>query len=97
MLRQWSLREPNRGCDRERSLAKNGRPEEMVHESDEPLHSPQRCVEGNLVQVLDDDVVIVLREMGRIVSPSHKRIGVAGPDPMNVDAIEVHSLRGILP
>jgi hypothetical protein len=69
----------------------------MVHERDELPHAPQWRVKRNLVQVLNDDIVVVRRELVRIIAASEERISLAVPDSVNVDAIQVDTLRSVSP
>src|ERR1700694_3181145 len=69
----------------------------MVNQRNQLRHAPEWRVERNLVQILDHNVVLVRRQLGRVITVSEKRIGLTRPDPMNVDSIEIHSRRRILP
>src|SRR5712671_202398 len=69
----------------------------MVNQRHEFAHSPHRRVQGNLVEVLDDDVVIVRRELGRVVSVCKERVCLTSPDSVNVDAIELDALGRVSP
>jgi hypothetical protein len=60
----------------------------MVNESYELPRLPERSVQGNFVQILDDDIVVVPREILPVITVREKGIGVTGADPVNVDPIE---------
>jgi hypothetical protein len=69
----------------------------MVHEGDQLSRTPEWGVEWNLVQILDDDVVVVLRQMPTVVPLGDEWVGMAGTDPMRFDAIEIGATRGVCP
>src|SRR6267143_3402512 len=69
----------------------------MVYERNEFPHAPERRVERNLVQILDDDIVIVAGEILRVVSPGEKWISMPGADTVNVDPIQIRARRRIRP
>jgi hypothetical protein len=64
----------------------------MVNEGYELPGSPERCVQGNLVQILDDDIVLVTREILPVIAVREKGIGVASADAVNVDSIQSFAL-----
>src|SRR5690242_10818522 len=54
---QWALGEPNGSGERSRELLKDGAPEQVRNEGDDASNAmPARCVERNLVHVLDEHV-----------------------------------------
>jgi hypothetical protein len=69
----------------------------MVDQSYEVAHAPERRVEGNLVEVLDDDIVLVAREILAIVPVGQKWIRLACPDAVDVDSVHVLALGSALP
>ena len=85
------LGQPAGRRQRERGLPKDGRAEEMVHERNEFLYSPQRRVQRDLVEILDHDIVVVHREVARVVAASEERVRLAIPDAVHIDSVESHS------
>src|SRR4029079_14615982 len=79
------LRDPQRGGQGCRSLAKRGRTEEMVYQPDKSRSLPQRRVERRLVEILDHDVVIPRCELPAVVAAGEKRIRVTRANAGNVD------------
>jgi hypothetical protein len=65
----------------------------MVDQRHEVANAPQRRVERNLVQVLDDDVVVVARETLAIVAVGQKWISVTCADAVNFDSVRSFALR----
>jgi hypothetical protein len=65
----------------------------MVHQGHELPRSPERCVEGNLVQILDDNIVVVPGEILPIIAAREKGVAVTSADPVNVDSIQSFALR----
>jgi hypothetical protein len=60
----------------------------MVDKRDELTHTPQRCVERNLVQILDYYIVVVRREVVPVITVSPKRVCLAISDPVHINAHE---------
>jgi hypothetical protein len=65
----------------------------VVNEGNELPGPPERCVKGNLVQILDDDIVVVPREILAIIAVRPKWIAVTGANPVNVDPVQCFALR----
>jgi len=65
----------------------------VVNECHELPRPPERCVQGDLVQILDDHIVVVPDEILPIIAVREKWIGVTSADPMNVDPIQNLALR----
>jgi hypothetical protein len=65
----------------------------MVHEGHELSRTPERSVERDLVQILDDDVVVVPGEFFPVIAVGEKWIGVTGADPVHVDPVQTLALR----
>jgi hypothetical protein len=87
------LRQPYGGCERSGCLAKRSRAEEVVNEGHELPRPPERGVQGDLVQVFDDDIVVVPGEILPIITVRNKRVAVTSADPVNVDPILNFALR----
>jgi len=69
----------------------------MVNEGNELSRAPERCVQRDLVQILDDDIVIVPCEILPIIAVRDKGIGMTSADPVNVDPIQNLALRSTRP
>jgi hypothetical protein len=69
----------------------------MVNESYELPRLPERRVQGNFVQILDDDIVVVPDKILSIIAVRHKGIGVTSADAVNVDSIQNYALRSARP
>src|SRR5690242_4130188 len=69
----------------------------MMDECDESSDLPKRSVQRNLVQILDDDVVIVFREMMPEILSGNEGVSVPGADSMNVDTVEIHAALHLRP
>jgi hypothetical protein len=65
----------------------------MVNEGHELPRPPERRVQGNLVPIFDDDIVVVPGEIIPIIAMRDKWIGVTSADPVNVDSIQNLALR----
>jgi hypothetical protein len=65
----------------------------MVNEGNELPRLPERCVQGNLVQILDDDIVVVPDKILPVIAVREKGIGVTSADAVNVDSIQSFALR----
>src|SRR5437667_12585301 len=69
----------------------------MVHQDNKLTRLPAGCVERDLIQILQDDVVVIESEILVVVSLRDERIGVSRPNSMNVDTIEGNARRSIAP
>src|SRR6267154_923500 len=69
----------------------------MVYQRNELPYAPERGVEGNLVQILDDDIVVVAGEILCVVPPGKKWICMTGADSVNVDPIQTRARGRIRP
>src|SRR6267143_1565147 len=68
-----------------------------MDQSHELWNAPQRSVERNLVQILDDDVIVVRAQILFEVPPREERVSGAISDAVDFDASEIDALRRPLP
>ena len=68
-----------------------------MNECNEPWNAPQRSVERNLVEVLDDDVIVIGAQILFEVPPRDKWIGAATSNAVDLDAAEVGARRRRFP
>src|SRR6267378_978531 len=94
---EWPLRQPDGGCKGRGGFAKDRRPEEVMNQGHELWQAPQRSIERNLVQVLDDDVIVVPAEILFEVPPREKRVRTAIPYSVHLDPLEIGALLCPLP
>ena len=69
----------------------------MVDKGDQLSHPPQWRIEWNLVEILDDDVVVILRQMSAVVALGDEWIRVARAGAMDFDPIEVDAAGSVSP
>src|SRR5689334_2487150 len=89
--------QPDCGCQWWRCFAESCTTEKMVYERDQLFCVPQRRIQRDLIQILNDDIVALFREVVAVMALRQKRVGMSRSDSVNVDPIELDSVRYVRP
>jgi hypothetical protein len=68
-----------------------------MDESDKSFHAPERSVKGDLIEILDYNVIVVGAEVPLEIATGEKCVGVAIAHTVDFDPVEIHSRRSAVP
>ena len=83
--------------ERRGEFLKRGATEEMRDTRHDAARPPQRCIQRHLVDVLDENIERLRRQMPAVVGPRLERKSLADAGAMHVDAAERRARRAVGP